>query len=222
MDQLDAHVAAERLDHLLALVLAHQPGVDVDAGELLPDRPVHQRRRNRRVDAARERAETRSSPTWSRICATCSSMTTPSSTWARIRRGRAGGAQHRHAVRRVDHLGVELHAPDAARRSRARPPARRACGRGPEAGRRLDDGVEVAHPDIVLVGESACSTDEVAVRVRWRAAVLAARRDRPCRRAAGRSAGRRSRCRGSARRGRRSPGRAGRPRRGRSSGRRTG
>ena len=36
VDQLDAHVAPEGLDDLLALVLAHQPGVDVDARELWP------------------------------------------------------------------------------------------------------------------------------------------------------------------------------------------
>ena len=47
-------VAAERLDDLLALALAHQAGVDVDARQLVADRPVHERRGDRRVDAARQ------------------------------------------------------------------------------------------------------------------------------------------------------------------------
>ena len=36
MDQLDALVTVERLDHLLALARPHEPGVDVDARELRP------------------------------------------------------------------------------------------------------------------------------------------------------------------------------------------
>ena len=50
-------VAAERLGDLLALALAHQPGVDVDARQLVADRPVHERRGDRRVDAAGQRAD---------------------------------------------------------------------------------------------------------------------------------------------------------------------
>ena len=142
VDQLDAHVAPERLDDLIALALAHQSGVDVDAGQLMADRPVHERRRDRRVDAAREPAD---DPVGRRpgrgSAATCSSITDdivqsaaiPASSW----RNRA---QHRHAVRRVDHLGVELHAVDAAlvvleHRDRS---AGRGRGGG-EAGGRLGD-----------------------------------------------------------------------------------
>ena len=50
-------VAAEGLDHLLGLVLAQQPVVDEHAGELVADRLVHEQRRHRRVDAAREPAD---------------------------------------------------------------------------------------------------------------------------------------------------------------------
>ena len=48
---------AERRDDAERLVLAHQAGVDVDARELLADRARHQRRGDRGVDAAGERAE---------------------------------------------------------------------------------------------------------------------------------------------------------------------
>ena len=57
VDQLDAELTRERLFDLLALVLAHETGVDEDAGELGPDGLGDERRRHRGVDAARERAE---------------------------------------------------------------------------------------------------------------------------------------------------------------------
>ena len=49
--------SSHRLDHLLGLVLAHQPVVDEHAGELVADRAVDERRGGRRVDAAREPAD---------------------------------------------------------------------------------------------------------------------------------------------------------------------
>ena len=51
-DERDLELVAEGLDDLLALVLAHQAVVDEDARELVADRPVHEHRRDRRVDAA--------------------------------------------------------------------------------------------------------------------------------------------------------------------------
>ena len=57
VDQLDPLVAPERLDDLLGLALAHQPGVDEHAGELGADGLVHQRGGHRRVDAAGEPAD---------------------------------------------------------------------------------------------------------------------------------------------------------------------
>ena len=52
-----AEVAGERLDDLLGLVLAEEPVVDEDAGELVADGLVHEKRGDRGVDPARERAE---------------------------------------------------------------------------------------------------------------------------------------------------------------------
>ena len=57
VDELDALVAAEGLDDLFALALAHEAGVDEHAGELRPDGPVHECGRDRRVDAAGQAAD---------------------------------------------------------------------------------------------------------------------------------------------------------------------
>ena len=57
VDERHPEVAAEGLLHLLALVQAHQAVVDEDAGEPVADRLVHDQRRHRAVDAAREAAD---------------------------------------------------------------------------------------------------------------------------------------------------------------------
>ena len=56
-DELDAEVRAERALDLLALVQSQQPGVDEDAGELIADRAMHERRRDGRIHAAGESAD---------------------------------------------------------------------------------------------------------------------------------------------------------------------
>ena len=75
VDERDVEVALERLDDLGRLVLAQQAVVDEDAGELVADRLVDEQRRDRRVDAAGERAEDALLPTWARMRSTCSSIT---------------------------------------------------------------------------------------------------------------------------------------------------
>ena len=55
--QSDPHVFAEGALDALALVHPHEPGVHEDAGQLVAHRTVHQRRRHRRVHAAREPAD---------------------------------------------------------------------------------------------------------------------------------------------------------------------
>ena len=57
VDELDVEMVAERLDDPRRLVLAQEAVVDEDAGQLVADRPVHEQRRHRRVDAAREATE---------------------------------------------------------------------------------------------------------------------------------------------------------------------
>ena len=48
---------AKGLDHLLGLVLAQQAVVDENAGELIANRAMDERRSGRRVDATREAAD---------------------------------------------------------------------------------------------------------------------------------------------------------------------
>ena len=62
VDERHVEVAAERLHHLLGLVLAQEAVVDEDARELVADGLVHEERRDRRVDATRRarRARARS------------------------------------------------------------------------------------------------------------------------------------------------------------------
>ena len=54
VNDLDAEVAREGLHHLLRLVQPQQAVVDEHAGELIADRPMDERRRNRRIHAARQ------------------------------------------------------------------------------------------------------------------------------------------------------------------------
>ena len=51
-DHLDTEILREGLHHLLGFVESQQSGVDEHAGQLLADRPMDQRCRDRRVDAA--------------------------------------------------------------------------------------------------------------------------------------------------------------------------
>ena len=113
VDQLDTHVPAERLGHLGALAETHQPGVDVDARQAVADRPVDEGGGDGRVDAAGQGADR---PPVADLLADAGDLLVGHRRH-RPRRGAAGpldeeAAQHRHPVRRVDDLGMELHAVD--------------------------------------------------------------------------------------------------------------
>ena len=141
-------VAAEGLDDLLRLAFAQEPVVDEDAGELAADRLVYEQRRDRGVDAARERAEDalradRSSDAGDLLL---------DDRGGRPCRRRGGHLvqevlEDLLPVRRVHDLGMELHAvqpPFAILEGRDRRGRRR---RGhARARRRSRDGVAVAHP----------------------------------------------------------------------------
>src|SRR5690606_37962132 len=68
---------AERAFDALALAFPEQPVVDEDAGELVADRPVHERRCDTGIDAAGRPQITCSLPTCARIRSIDSSMNEP-------------------------------------------------------------------------------------------------------------------------------------------------
>src|SRR6516164_4697905 len=114
MYKRDIIVVSEEADDLSRLVLAHEPGVDEDAGELIADRFVDQHRGHRRVDPAGEAAD---------HPALAHSGANPGDRLV-LEAGHAPVAlQARDPVRevaidpraprRVDHLGMELHAETA-------------------------------------------------------------------------------------------------------------
>ena len=152
VDERDVEVLAERLDHLLGLVLAQQSVVDEDARELLADRLVHEQRRHGRVDAARQRAQDALMPD---LCADPRHLLLDHRgrrpAGRRLGRAVEEVLQHVHAVRGVDDLGMELDAVEAALRSLEGGDRRRRRAR--DDGRALgsrDDRVAMRHPDGLL------------------------------------------------------------------------
>ena len=114
-DQRDVEVVAEGGDHLLALVLAHQPVVDEHAGQPVADRPVDEQRGDARIDAAGQRAER----------AAVADLLADALDLLLDHRARAPGAlgaadvdqevaKHLLPVGRVHDLGMELDSVDAA------------------------------------------------------------------------------------------------------------
>ena len=176
VDQLDPHRAPERVGDLLALALAHQPGVDVDARELVADGAVHERRGDRRVDAAGERAQ---HPPVADLGADPRHLLVDHRRHRPVRRA-AGPLvqeppQDAHAVGRVDDLRVELHAVDAPLVGLEHGDGCVVGGRrGGEPGGDLGDGVEVAHPHVVDVGRVVGQHRRRGGAAQLRPAVLAA------------------------------------------------
>ena len=152
VDQFDAEVAPERLDHLMALTLAHQPGVDVDAGQLLPDRLMDECCGHRRIDATRQPAD---HPIGADTLADRGDLFVDHRRHLPVV-GDPGTfveepGHHRHAMGRVDHLGMELDTVDAAVVVLEHRHRRTGRGRGDrEAVRGFGDAVEVAHPHVVF------------------------------------------------------------------------
>jgi hypothetical protein len=86
---LDAEAAGKGVHHLLGFVEAQQAVVDENAGELVADRAVDQRRRHRRIDAARKAEDDLLLPTCARSCDTPRRRSRACSSRARSRRCRA-------------------------------------------------------------------------------------------------------------------------------------
>ena len=156
VDQLDAEALTEGVDDLLGLALAQQAVVDEDAGELLADRPVHERGGGGRVDPAGEPADH----------AAVADLGADPLDLLVDHRGRRPlllaardlaqePLQDRLAVRGMDHLGMELDAVEPALGVLAGGDRRaRAGGEGAEPRRRLVDAVAMAHPALLRLWEA--------------------------------------------------------------------
>ena len=151
-DERDLEVVAERGDDLLALVLAHEAVVDEDARELVADRAVDEQRGDARVHAAGEPAD--HAPV-ADLLADALDLLLDDARGAPRHVGAADVAEEALEdvlpVRRVDDLGVELDAVDAALdRLERRDRRLRRRGERREARRRRVDGVAVRHPARLL------------------------------------------------------------------------
>ena len=147
-DQRHLEVVAEGGDHLLALVLAHQPVVDEHARQLVADRAVHEQRGDGGVDAAGEAAD--HAPV-ADLRADRGDLLLDDRSGAPVALAAADVRQERGqdllAVGRVHDLGVELDPVEPAREVLDGRDGRLGRGRQRrEAGRRLEDGVAVRHP----------------------------------------------------------------------------
>ena len=118
MDERDVVVVAEQVDDLLRLAFAQQAVVDEDAGELVADRLVdaapRRRRNRRRPTGRRSRARRRPGRGSRAISRSRKAAMRPVAACSRRPRGRSWRAAPR-PLRRVHHLGVELHAVEAPR-----------------------------------------------------------------------------------------------------------
>ena len=195
-----------------ALVAAQQPVVDEDAGELIADGPVHQGRRHRRVDPAREGAE---DAAVSHPGADVGHR--PLHEGARLPGRRAPAdtgqevGQELLAGRGVDHLGMELDAVAPHRSGEGGVGRVERVSDGAEPLGQPGDDVAMGHPDRGLGGD-ALEDPRRVVDVELGGAVLApAGRLHDSRPGHGRGAASRSRSRGWAGRARRWPGRDGAP-----------
>ena len=153
VDERHVEVAAEGLDDLLGLVLAQQAVVDEDAGELVADRLVHEQRGDRRVDAARERAEdalaSRPARGSARPAPRSPRRASRPAARRRRRRGSSSAAPGRAACARPrGGTGRRRGARSASSKAATGVAGEPATTRAP-VGRR-DDRVAVAHPDRLL------------------------------------------------------------------------
>ena len=143
----------EVLLDLLGLALAQQPVVDEHAGQLVADRPLHERGGHRRVHAAGQRAEHPRVDRPARGSARPASSTTLVGGPVGLEAGAVAEEVLQHPLPElgVHHLGVPLHAVQPALVVLERRDRRAGRGRGHrETVRRAGHGVAVRHPDRLL------------------------------------------------------------------------
>ena len=155
VDEIDVELASERLLDLVGFAEAEQPGVDEDAGQLIPDGLVHERRRDGRVDTAGE--ATHDASVADLVAHTGDGFVDDRRVrprWSTAADVEQEGVQHLAAPFGVEHLGVELDAeqgPVAVLVGRHRGAGRRGGHDGPLRGGA--DRVAVAHPDGLVTGD---------------------------------------------------------------------
>ncbi len=154
IDRHQAHplLALERLHYLLRFPLPQQAVVHKDTGQLVANRVMDERRRDRRIDAA---AETQQHLPLTHLGTDLLNLLLDEVLHRPVRRAATDVdgkiAQQLVALRRVRHFGVELHrVVMAARIGGCR--VGRVCRvrQGAEASRQRLDAVAVAHPDPLL------------------------------------------------------------------------
>ena len=181
-------VLAERLDDLLGLVLAQQAVVDEHARQLVADGAVHEQRRHRRVDAARQRADhALVADLRADARSTCSSITLQRRPVGGRLAGVGTGSSCSTSVPRgvCSDLGMELDGVEAARRRPPSPrPARPASrpSRGSPPGARTTASLWLIQ-HVVASGRSSNSTPPRVELQRRLAELGGARARRPRRRA---------------------------------------
>ncbi len=173
MHEVDGELLAERAFHLLGLVAAQQPRVDEDARQLVADGLVHERRGNGGVDAARQPAD---HPFVADLRADLGDRVFDDRDVRPRRPAARRFVQERLQdflpALRVHDLGVELHAVDHPFAVFQRGDRNTVGVRADrETGRRLRDGVTVAHPHDLL-GRLALEEWRSAVAAQFGAAVL--------------------------------------------------
>ena len=148
VDQVHLQVAAEGVEDALRLLAAQQAVVDEDAGQLVADGAVDERRRDRRVDAAGEGADDAA------VAHLLADALDALADEVRRRPVAAAAADAVEevaddllALRRVHDLRVELEAEHAVVVAHDGDGRVVGVGEGAEAGRHLRDAVAVAHPD---------------------------------------------------------------------------
>ena len=166
-DEVDAGGGDVVALDLLRLPLAQQPVVDEDAGELVADRALHERRGDRGVDAAGQPADHAGVAD---LGADPGDLVRDDVAGVPVGRDAGGVVQEALddllAVGGVPHLGVPLHAVHPPLVARERGDRGRLAGReDPEARGRLGDRVAVAHPDDLVGGLARDERSAVGARV---------------------------------------------------------
>ena len=173
--EVDLELAPERLLDLLGFPEAKEPGVDEHAGELVADGAVHERRGDGRVDATRQTAQ---HPLRADLRADLvdglfddAGLGPRRSAVAHVEEERT---EHVLPALGVRHLGVELHAVQRPFAILERGDRRAGRGRGDrEPFGHRSNGVAVAHPHLLVLGQILQHDRRVAGPCERGAAVLA-------------------------------------------------